>query len=578
MPSSTNPSGSPINSMKHSSEGAKFRLAWLAIGIALVAHLPLLIQHFVQLWSSPEYQFFPFVLAAVVILSYVRWNPEIAGDDVALCWRRGAQFGTLSAILLTLAVFFYNPWTAAVSFVVLMGCLFSLLGWRCHFKNMWGVWALLWLIVPPPAGIVGDATRWLQSTSSMISSELLDLIGVDHAMEGNTLVLAGKRLFVDEACSGIVSVMSVVACAAIFAVWYNRSLLHSVLLVALSVFWAMLMNVARISTIAFAESRYGVDLSEGTPHEILGLAIFLTTFLAVVSTDQLLLLFLGPIQVSPVWQRGIFQNPLIPMWNRFAQFLLPGEPQRAQPQRAQPERAQPERAQPERVRELSTPRRWIPYAAIPFLLLIGYQIAGFAFQAMPAASELDNMPQSVLPVQMGHWKLANYIIQHHDHDVGFGNTSHTFRMVLDDDSGPWVTLAVDYPFASGVWHDLTECYRGIGWERENKTLSSAPTTDGKEWDYVTADFTKTNRFGYLAFGFVNSQGQIVHNQNKEKLLERLRERLNRRNPYGFSAEYYQLQAWYESPGPIDEKTREQITNAFLDFREHIRSYVTEAAK
>ena len=88
-------------------------------------------------------------------------------------------------------------------------------------------------------------------------------------MSGTVLQLQGRDFFVDEACSGIVSVMSVIAVGAIWVVWTNRTLLHAVLLLMLGVMWAVLMNVARITAIAIAHDRWQYDLSTGWQHDAL---------------------------------------------------------------------------------------------------------------------------------------------------------------------------------------------------------------------------------------------------------------------------------------------------------------------
>ena len=102
------------------------------------------------------------------------------------------------------------------------------------------------------------------------------------------LILPTKQLFVDEACSGIVSVISLSTCAAIYAVWQRRPLVHIALLMAAAVGWAVLLNVVRIVTIALAEAHAGVDLAEGVAHTLLGLGVVALNVLAVIALDWLL--------------------------------------------------------------------------------------------------------------------------------------------------------------------------------------------------------------------------------------------------------------------------------------------------
>src|SRR6185503_18368652 len=61
-----------------------------------------------------------------------------------------------------------------------------------------------------------------------------------------------------------------------------------------------LLNVVRISTIAYVLDTWGIDWSFGASHEILSLVLFLVAFLALLCTDQILVGCLAP--VVPVWK------------------------------------------------------------------------------------------------------------------------------------------------------------------------------------------------------------------------------------------------------------------------------------
>ena len=154
------------------------------------------------------------------------------------------------------------------------------------------------LILPPPLNRDQTLITILQRYSSKTSSFVLDALGVDHIMEGNTLLLPDKQFFVDEACSGIISVASIIACAVIYGVWRRRSALHTILLALAGVGWATLMNTLRISTIAVVHWSWSLDWTAGAPHQAISLCVFLFAFLALMSTDALLAGLLAPIGAS----------------------------------------------------------------------------------------------------------------------------------------------------------------------------------------------------------------------------------------------------------------------------------------
>ena len=226
------------------------------------------------------------------------------------------QLGAAGLLLFALAI--RSPWLAMISLIVLVAAWFLRISENRQITNLWGIWLLLWLVVPPPRSLDQTLITRLQFVSSQLSSYVLDSLNIDHLMDGNTLSLNSKQLFVDEACSGIISMLSIAACAVIFCVVKNRTPLHMLLLALASIVWATLINVIRISLIAFALEKWGIDWSAGTPHEMLSLVLFLFAFLALICSDQILIACLQPIEA--VWNESHggnirFGRRLVSFWD-----------------------------------------------------------------------------------------------------------------------------------------------------------------------------------------------------------------------------------------------------------------------
>src|SRR5439155_1376873 len=62
---------------------------------------------------------------------------------------------------------------------------------------------LLLLVIPPPFGLDNRLVNGLQTLTSKCGNYILDYLGVLHLPSGNLIEVAGKRYFVEEACSGI---------------------------------------------------------------------------------------------------------------------------------------------------------------------------------------------------------------------------------------------------------------------------------------------------------------------------------------------------------------------------------------
>ncbi len=298
--------------------------------VLCIGYGPLLVTYFAQQWSREpaHYQYFPFVLGA---FAWLLWRNGRMAEQRAPEDMRDNRVGVIallagSWVLLAVAYFSDSPLLSLLSAVLLVAAAFLQIDARWHVPYLWGIWALLWLVVRPPFNRDQKLIEWLQRKSSGASSLFLDWTGARHLMDGNVLILPTKQFFVDEACSGIVSVLSIVACSAIYGVWRNRAPLHVLLLALAGIGWATLMNVLRITTIAIAFERWGVDWSSGTVHEILGLVIFTFVFLALVSTDYLLLALLAPVQGhagESVGQPIHFGRKVVSFWDWLGRWGAP---------------------------------------------------------------------------------------------------------------------------------------------------------------------------------------------------------------------------------------------------------------
>jgi hypothetical protein len=79
------------------------------------------------------------------------------------------------------------------------------------------------------------------------------------------------------------------------------------------VFWALLMNVTRVMSIAVAQIRFQLDLTSGWQHDAVGYAAMLLAIPFLLSTDRLLQFFFGPIPDDPRKHQKI--NVLVLGWN-----------------------------------------------------------------------------------------------------------------------------------------------------------------------------------------------------------------------------------------------------------------------
>lgn len=136
--------------------------------------------------------------------------------------------------------------------------------------------AFLLFMIPLPASWVAPLIVGLQGVVSAAAIETLHAFGLSVLREGNVMVLpGGDTLFVDEACSGITSVMTLVPLGVLLAWLGERSAWRRATLVAAVVPAALLGNLLRVLGTVLAALAWGAErATSGSLHELAGLFTF----------------------------------------------------------------------------------------------------------------------------------------------------------------------------------------------------------------------------------------------------------------------------------------------------------------
>src|SRR5207245_5230851 len=109
-----------------------------------------------------------------------------------------------------------------------------------------------------------------------------------HGPSGNILVVEGRHILVEEACSGIQSLYSLFTCACLYVLWARRPLVPAVSLLVAAAIASVLANVFRVVATAYLTVACNVNVEEGWRHEAVGLLAFVVTLGLLWSWDYLL--------------------------------------------------------------------------------------------------------------------------------------------------------------------------------------------------------------------------------------------------------------------------------------------------
>ncbi len=252
----------------------------------LVLYYPILQGLRLDWRTNPDYShgyFIPFVCLFMLYYSYRQWRqlkpaPCNTGGVVLLLGLGMLVIGKIGS------EFFLQRLSIIV---VLAGICLFLLGWT-YLRSFAFPLGYLFFMIPLPAIIWNKIAFPLQLFGSSLTENVVRMMGIPVFREGNVLHLVETRLEVVAACSGLRSLMTMFALAALLVFisilppWKKWVLFFSAAPVAI------LANIVRLSGTALLASKYGAEVAHGFLHDFSGLVVFALGFSLLLAINRLL--------------------------------------------------------------------------------------------------------------------------------------------------------------------------------------------------------------------------------------------------------------------------------------------------
>ncbi len=127
---------------------------------------------------------------------------------------------------------------------------------------------------PLPASLVPRLFNPLQQLAARASEVCLELLGVPVYVQGNIIEIPGMRLLVEEACSGLRSVLAMATVAVIMPMLFRMSYLARFSLFVIAIFIALVLNVFRVVITGVLAYFYDKSVAEGFFHDFTGMVVF----------------------------------------------------------------------------------------------------------------------------------------------------------------------------------------------------------------------------------------------------------------------------------------------------------------
>ena len=262
--------------------------AWAAFltGLLVLLYFPILKLLVYQWGTDPDYGHGFFV---PLFSGYVLWRERERWTTTAI---KPSNFGfvvMLGAVgLLLLGSLGAELFTSRFSLLILLvGMILFLAGWKMLRAVSFPLSYLMWMI-PLPVIIYNQITFPLQLIASRLATAWLELARVPVLRDGNILIMSNYSLEVVEACSGIRSLMTLMALAVAYGYLVSPQRWVRYILAAIMVPIAIITNAIRIMGAGILARHFGPQAAEGFLHEFSGWTIFMVALALMFGSHWIL--------------------------------------------------------------------------------------------------------------------------------------------------------------------------------------------------------------------------------------------------------------------------------------------------
>lgn len=269
-------------------EALKDNRGWLLCTLLLLAgSYYLVIPDMVMDWYKDDNYSHGFLVPVIAgYFLYQRWGKlreaPVAPDNLGLLV---ILFGIMQLTVAWLGTEYFTMRSSLI--VVVTGIVLYWFG-SAVLKIMALPLAYLIFMVPIPY-IIYDAVAFpLKLFVTKVSVAFLKLVGVVVLREGNIIMFPTTTLEVADACSGVRSLMSLLALAVAYAFLLPTSTLKRVILIVSAVPIAIVTNALRVIVTGILAQWWGARAAEGFFHEFAGLVVFALAMVLLVAEGAVL--------------------------------------------------------------------------------------------------------------------------------------------------------------------------------------------------------------------------------------------------------------------------------------------------
>ena len=248
-------------------------LPLLLVTICFMTLYNQVIHKMIQDWSIDDNFSHGFMIP--FISGYLIWQQRKRLSDTLV---NPSNWGII--LIATSLLFFFIAYIGAEQFTMRFSMILLILSISVYFagwkftKAIFPPVAYLIFMIPIPAIIWNKIAFPLKIFATKMAVDVIHFFEIPAYREGNIIHLTNTTLEVVDACSGLRSLMSLLALSAAFALISNHTRIGKLILILSAIPIAIFTNIVRLSSTAALARHFGPQVAEGFLHDTSGILVF----------------------------------------------------------------------------------------------------------------------------------------------------------------------------------------------------------------------------------------------------------------------------------------------------------------
>jgi exosortase len=145
-------------------------------------------------------------------------------------------------------------------------------------KECWFAIAFLIFMMPLPLFAIVGITFKMKLFAAYWANKVVNAMGIPAILDGSVIKMRHTHVIVEDVCSGLRSLISLLALGAIVAYLAKLSSWKKIVVFLTAGVMAVLANIVRIVFMAATSEIYGAKFTEGFLHTLSGIIVFVVAF------------------------------------------------------------------------------------------------------------------------------------------------------------------------------------------------------------------------------------------------------------------------------------------------------------